>query len=56
MRLGHHCGSTLVTAYGDRYRCIVKSIQHREIAFSRNAEHVFHPLKNKFPHQNLPTR
>src|SRR5690606_1551049 len=54
MRLCHHGSATFLAADSDRDIGVVQSIQHRQIAFTRNAKDMVYAMYAKLLHQYLP--
>ena len=52
-RLGHHRGARFVTANGDRHLAVAQSVQHRQIAFTGNAENMAHAIGDQLIHKHL---
>ena len=52
-RLRHHGGAAFLAADRDGDVAIVESVEHRQIAFSRNAEYVADPLQDQLVDEDL---
>ncbi len=52
-RLGHHAGAALLPANGDGEIAVMESVEHRQVALARHAEHVTHAVNLQLIDQDL---
>ena len=52
-RLGHHGGSALMAADGERDLAVMKRVKRGEIAFARHTEHVLHAVNRQLVDQDF---